>query len=238
MNKDRRTDPDTLARIDEDASMANLSQVLAHRLRGLVAGIEGYTDLLADTLDSSEQRELAMKIMEGAARIESILADLQLYSEDRQPAMLPLRVDEVLRGLLAPLPEEDAERVTVASEDGHAAATLLADPFLLRQALLVLIQNALEARRNEGEVRVVTTRSHDYVAFHVRNDGVIDVESPEETLFTPFYTTKAQNLGVGLSMALRIARLHGGTLELTENSAEEGTCFTLAVPESPAGTNA
>lgn len=221
---------DTTHSPPEDASLAHLSQVLAHRLRGLVAGIEGYTDLLADTLETADQRELAMKILEGAARIESVLADLQLYGELRDPAILPVDLRELTDELLAPLEPADARRVRVLVEgDEHR---LFADPVLLRQALIVLIQNALEASDDDGRVLVVLRADAADVCVDVRNDGTIDIEGAEEQVFVPFFTTKAQNLGVGLALARRIAELHGGSLRLTSNSLDDGICFTLTFPVS------
>ena len=214
---------------DNDESLAHLAEVLGHRLRGLVASIEGFTDLLADTLISREQRELALKILEGTSRIERVLADLQLYGEPLEPIMLPVRVDEILQDLLLPLDREDRSRIELDSSS--AGATMLSgDPFLLRQALLVLIQNALEATKKEGRIRVDARLDGSHVLIDVWNQGFIDVDRAGQIVFVPFYTTKAANLGVGLSIARRVARLHGGGVELTANSVPDGTRFTLSVP--------
>ncbi|MEX1055024.1 MAG: HAMP domain-containing sensor histidine kinase [Rhodothermales bacterium] len=214
---------------DNDESLAHLAQVLGHRLRGLVASIEGFTDLLTDTLISREQRELAMKILEGTSRIERVLADLQLYGELLEPIMLPVRVDEILQDLLLPL--DGRERSRIELDPFGAGATMLSgDPFLLRQALLVLIQNALDATRKEGRIRVDARLDGSMVFLEVWNEGVIGIERAGHAVFVPFYTTKAANLGVGLSIARRIARLHGGGVELTANSETEGTRFALSVP--------
>lgn len=218
--------------LPDETSVAHLALVLAHRLGGLVAGIEGYTDLLADTLVSAEQRELAMKILEGTARIESVLADLQVFGESRRPAMLPLRVGDLTRDLLSPLEDHDAGRVRLCVGENVASISFEADPFLLRQALLVLIQNALDASEPSSEVIVTAKFDDEQVYVDVRNEGTIDADGGEHLVFVPFYTTKAQNLGVGLSIALRIAKLHSGHLELTSNSPEDGTCFTLFIPRS------
>lgn len=213
-------------------SMAQLAQVLAHRLRGLVASIEGFTDLLTDTLVTRDQRELALKIMEGTSRIESVLADLQLYGESLEPVMLPVRVEEVLARLLTPLPESEQDRIKKFVDTGIGSRMLDADPFLVRQALLILTQNALDATRRGGavELHVGLADDEERIEFSLWNDGVIGVEHAERLVFAPFYTTKAHNLGVGLTIARRIAKLHGGSLELTGNSIEDGVQFSLFLP--------
>lgn len=213
-------------------AMAQLAQVLAHRLRGLVASIEGFTDLLTDSLVTRDQRELALKIMEGTARIESVLADLQLYGESLEPVMLPVHVDEVLSELLAPLSDTDRNRVQKIVASGVGRRMLSADPFLIRQALLILVQNALEATRRGGDVELRARQAEDreHIEIALWNDGVIGVEHAERLVFAPFYTTKAHNLGVGLTIARRIALLHGGSLDLTVNSVEDGIQFSLYLP--------
>lgn len=223
--------------LDRDASIAHLALVLAHRLRGLVAGIEGFTDLLSDTLMDEEQRELAMKIMEGTARIESVLADLQLYGEFFDPVMLPVRVDEVVRDLLVPLSDVDRDRVRIDVVEDASRSMMSADPFLLRQLLLILLQNGLEAGRAPAAVRLKIAAGDTSIRFEIWNEGEIATEDAATAVFAPFYTTKAHNLGVGLSIAQRIARLHAARVELVCNDREEGTCFafTLPAPGTDAG---
>ena len=214
--------------LENEEGLSHLSLILAHRLRGLVAGIEGFADLLTDTLVTREQRELALKIMEGTARIESVLADLQLYGELQDPTMLPVRVDDIFRDVLVPLAPADQARIEIRNE--VAGTILMADPFLIRQALLILIQNALDANRKAGSILLESRSTSASVHFDVWNGGVVEVDNAAHRVFVPFFTTKAQNLGVGLPIARRIARLHGGTVELTANSLEEGTRFTFTVP--------
>ncbi len=66
--------------------------------------------------------------------------------------------------------------------------------------------------------------------FNVSNQGTINLDEAANQVFKPFFTTKTQNLGIGLSMARRIAEAHGGTLYLAANDQIQGTCFTLELP--------
>ncbi len=214
-----------------ERALADLAHVLSHRLRGLVASIEGFTDLLADTLGSREQRDLALRIFEGAARIEHILADLHLYSRPIQPVTTPLGTDYLTGDLLSMLDEPDRSRIRV-EERSEGPQNVLVDPLLIRQALLVLVQNALDATARQGTVllRIVKNPWDDSVCFEVWNEGCIVIDRAAEQVFEPFFTTKAQNLGVGLSIARRIVEAHGGTLHLSSNHPDDGVCFSLCIP--------
>ena len=222
--------PDSPAthRLPDDERLGDFAQVLTHRIRNLLAGIEGFTDLLTDTLGSREQRELALRILESTARIEFVLDDLQYYSQPVRIATIPVRLQDVMDRLLATLDEDDRRRVTLDVEP--PCGTVLTDPSLLRQALLALIQNAFDATSPDKHAALHIASDTDTVRFTVSNQGTIDLDEAAHKVFAPFFTTKAQNLGIGLSMARRIAEAHGGTLYLTANDRLQGTCFTLELP--------
>ncbi|MFB3132395.1 MAG: sensor histidine kinase, partial [Rhodothermales bacterium] len=184
--------------------------------------------LLTDTLGSREQRELALRILESTTRIEFVLDDLQYYSQPVRIATIPVRLQDVMDRLLATLDEDDRHRVTLGVEQPRGA--VLADPDLLRQALLALIQNAFDATSPDKHAALHIAFDTDTVRFTVSNQGTIDLDEAAHKVFDPFFTTKAQNLGIGLSMARRIAEAHGGTLYLAANDRLQGTCFTLELP--------
>lgn len=204
-----------------DHALADMAEILAHRMRSLLGSIQGYTDLLTDTLATYEQREMAMRIFEGVAGLEGILAGLRRFADEPVAVCRPM----CPRALAEEMPVvvgERGPRVVVTAQD---VGSLKADRVLLRQALLLLLQNALDATR--GPVGLHLSRQPDGVTFHVSNDGDIEA-AVAERMFRPFYTTKAQHLGLGLPLAQRLAEAHGG--RLTWEPWEGETTFALFVP--------
>jgi two-component system, NtrC family, sensor histidine kinase HydH len=223
----RPDDPSTADAVPSRV-MEDMAQILAHRIRGLVMTIEGFTELLADTLPDRQQRELALRIFESASRIEHVLADLQTYAREQKPAFARTTLSWLLVELAAAIDEKHEARIdlVIPSENAH----LFVDTGLIRQALLVLVVNALEATAPSGHVHIGTEMtSEGRILFHVENDGVVN-DRVAESAFQPFFTTKAHNLGVGLNLAQRIARVHGGDVFLSRNDVDGGTCFTLDLP--------
>ena len=214
----------------DEPFLGDFAQVLTHRIRNLLAGIEGFTDLLTDTLGSREQRELALRILESTARIEFVLNDLLYYSKPVHMVTMPVYVQDVIDRLLATLDEDHLGYVTLDVEEPKSS--LMADPSLLRQALLALMQNAFEASPAGKQVvlRVSTDERRRAVCFNVWNEGVIPFDEAAQKVFEPFFTTKTENLGIGLSIARRIAEAHDGSLYLAANDQIQGTCFTLELP--------
>ncbi|BBM71958.1 hypothetical protein RmaAA338_08230 [Rhodothermus marinus] len=223
------TEKPTSAQETSDALLANLAQVLAHRLRGLITSIEGFTDLLADTLATPEQRELALRVFESTASIERILSELQWYSRPLHPmpGRRPLRT--LLQELLVMLEENEAARVALDLRLS-GRYQVRADVMLLRQALFMLLKNALEATGPAGVVQLRVLGEPRSLRFEVWNEGWMPPEVAEQ-IFVPFFTTKAQNLGIGLPIARRIAEAHGGTVYLANNDPDAGICMALILPQ-------
>lgn len=212
----------------DQAALRRMASILVHRLSGLTSAVAGYTDLLTDTLGTAEQRQMALRIFEGVAGIDRILADLQRFSRPLKPARRLVRLEEVTDGLAALLEEADWPRVQWAVE-APAACVLRVDALLLRQALLLLLQNALEATEPPVPVRFRAVLDACTVRFEVWNEGHIDLDDPAR-VFDPFFTTRARNLGVGLPLARGIARAHGGALHLSTDAAAQQICFALHLP--------
>lgn len=226
-----RTDPalSPTAQASYEQAIENLSGILAHRLRSFVSSIEGFADLLTVTLDSPDQRDMALRIFEGAAHIERILADLQHYSQRPEPVLQPILLGRFLDEVRTMIGEEADARVYITAA---AEGELYADPLLLRQALWMVLQNALDATDASAPVLLDVARRANTLQFEVWNEGLIEEAQPE-VIFQPFYTTKAQNLGVGLPLARRVVQAHGGDLWLAYTDPEEGTAFALTVPAAP-----
>ena len=109
-----------------------------------------------------------------------------------------------------------------------------ADANQLQQVLLNLLNNAREALGGRGEIRVSTALTADgRVRFSVTDDGPGIPPEIQPRIFVPFFTTKEEGTGLGLSVSYRIVRDHGGRLEVTSEPGA-GAAFTVDLPAAPA----
>ena len=152
------------------------------------------------------------------------------------PEPRPVRAGEVAAGLdalMAPaMAEAGVDYASVVSPSGLAFS---ADPELLEQALINLLKNALEAvRGRDGAAVRLGLRLEDSgeTAIVVEDNGPGLPQGDPETVFVPFFTTKAGGSGVGLTLARQIALAHGGQLTVAAN-APRGAVFELSLPERP-----
>ncbi len=209
-----------------EGDTAALASILAHRLRSIVAGVQGYAELLADLLPDHE-RPLALHILDGTASIERILKDLLCYGRHPEPVFFPVSLGALVAQtveVLGVAPER--VRVTQAPiEDDRVSV----DPVLFRQALLILLQNALEGSPEHTTVEVELTREAGRIGVHVANQTFHPVD-PLARLFDPFVTSKPDRLGLGLTLARRIATSHGGSLEAVHLGRLDSLRFSLIIP--------
>ncbi|MBT4601798.1 MAG: HAMP domain-containing histidine kinase [Bacteroidetes Order II. Incertae sedis bacterium] len=213
-------------------SFGDFTQVISHRIGSLLSSIEGYTDLVLSSLDQREDRENAFRILEGVSRIEGVLHDLKHYQESLSLETHPVEASALLSNLFAVLADSELERVKLDIQI-PPKSRLKVDSENVRQALLSVLRDAFEA----------TSRDHLPVSFsadilpgttHLRFRVYSPIPMADETIrtqiFKPFFTTKAANLGLGLTMARRIFRAHKGDVRLTSAAIEAGTEFTCTLP--------
>ncbi len=217
---------------EEQPTIATFAHVLGHRVRGLITSIEGFTDLLIPTLDDPDQRDLAFRILESTSRIEGILHDLQHYNDPIEAHFHKVPGNTISSDLKAVLSDSEIDRLSV---EEHVSETVFvrADETLIRQALMAILRNAYEAcDSSEDTVQLIVDGSVDgkHVTIKIQNPGLFSDMDARLRIFEPFYTTKASNLGLGLTLARRIARVHGGELSLTSDDLSEYTELTLTLP--------
>ena len=118
--------------------------------------------------------------------------------------------------------------------------TVWADAGMLRQVLMNLVKNAIEAQAqkivveaHQGDRSPDSTQNHSPLVFYIGNDGLPIPAENRQSLFVPFFTTKRSGSGIGLSLSRRMMILQGGMLELAEQSRQGcSVAFLLSIPSS------
>ena len=139
-------------------------------------------------------------------------------------------IRDALRGVL----EDEGYRVTTAGSGADATVPpMTIDRTLLRQAVLNLIKNGLEAVSQGGTLTVTTRRLDDTVEIAVTDTGPGISAEDKEKLFQPYSSTKVNGMGLGLSIVQEIVAEHGGTIRVEDN-APRGSRFVVELPVSRA----
>ena len=167
-------------------------------------------------------------------RLDHILEDFLQFARPREFQPRPVEVPTVLTKVLDLLEgEAERRRVTLRRELGPVPA-VSGDEERLRQVVMNLALNALDAVRNDGTVRVSCglekPESRD-VTIYVDDSGPGVPSAVRDRIFEPFFTTKAQGSGLGLSIVHAIVAQHGGSISI-DDAPEGGARFTLRLPRS------
>jgi signal transduction histidine kinase len=149
-----------------------------------------------------------------------------------QPTPLRPLIQDAVAAARAQLEGEVRAEVRVEVADGLDAVP--ADPRLLRQALVNLVLNGLQALGRAGEVRVRAARAEERgkptVLISVADSGPGIAASLRPRVFQPFFTTKAKGTGLGLAVVKRIAEGHGGSVAVADTPEGAGAEFRVTLP--------
>jgi signal transduction histidine kinase len=215
------------------SAVGELAAAVAHEVNNPLTGILGFSELLMTELpDADPRHDEAQIIRDEAVRARTIVKSLLEFARPRPPQRIPSSLNDLARSTLELIQfrATDAE-VRIVADYGEVPC-LEIDPDALKQVLLNLLNNAVDAMPDGGELRVSTLIQGDRVGVVVADVGVgMDAET-RGRIFVPFFSRRAGGgvgTGLGLTVSLQIIESHGGTIEV-ESSPNKGSVFTVWLP--------
>jgi signal transduction histidine kinase len=231
---------------DAEAQLRRLQSVgskVAHELKNPLASIKGLCQLVARTPESERTQERLAVAASEISRMETILNEYLSFSrplEDLRPETLD--VSAIARDVLDVLAgRADHAGVTMTLDGG--ATEVHGDARRLKEALINLVANAIEATPNGGTVALRMRTSGGAapgspgglgptVVLEVRDSGRGIAPEDLERLGTPFFTTRSNGTGLGVVLAQGVLHQHGGTLTYA-STLGQGTTATITLPVRP-----
>lgn len=226
---------DVIHQNDKLSSLGRMSASIAHELRNPLNAIKQYIDIMPKKLDQPKFMEKAMAILPSELiRLNKIIEGLLDYSKftDSEKEVLMLRriIDETVALLKVEFLNRRIRFTSNASDE-----LLLADPKQLKQILINLLINAIEALPEEGgEIEIVVTSTKNQVFIDVRDSGSGITPEALKMVFEPYYTTKKTGYGMGLAITKQLVEENNGTIEITSSS--KGTVVKLIYPKYEQGS--
>ncbi len=214
-------------------SLDRVARAVAHEIRNPVTAIGGLASrLLKKTPPATKAAQYLKRILESTTRLEQIVSQVQLYAYLPQPYRRPLPIKKWLGEILdqyQDLARRQGVRVRLQA-DGEDLVVQL-DPELMASALNNLIINALEAMPGGGELSLSLEANPEELHITIADTG--SGISPKDLpyLWDPFFTTKADRVGMSLAITKRIISEHNGTLEV-ESAPGRGTRIMICLPRT------
>jgi len=207
------------------ALIGQMTAVLAHEIRNALASIKGYAQLTDEKTPESDVRKPGLAaILTGSNRIERLVNKLLLFSKEEIYHTEPIAIVPFLReAALLALPSW-AGRVEI---DGDARLRVKADKEKLHRVIDNGIRNAIQAMGEMGVLTLSARKDGRWVVIRIEDTGtgIADEEMPR--LFTPFFTTKSDGTGLGLSYAEKVVKGMGGRIEITNRNNGTGAVLTI-----------
>jgi signal transduction histidine kinase len=223
---------------DRLSAMGEMAVELAHEIRNPLGGIELFASLLEKELPAeSDPRRWAENIRTGTRSLENIVSNMLHFANPLAPRLAPVDlhslVEETARFTEPIMRQRD---ITLVTRLAASSAVLQGDRELLKQMLLNLILNAMQAMPARGALEITTSidgPGGGALELRVRDTGLGIAPENLPRIFDPFFTTNKNGTGLGLSVVHQIVERHSGSIRVS-SEVGAGTTFTLLFPRERA----
>jgi signal transduction histidine kinase len=241
---------------DRLAALGQMAAGLAHEVKNPLGAIKGAAQLLSDPGDrgGAIEQEFVGIILEEVERLDRVVGSVLDYARPSRGELGAVDLNAVVRRTVTVLASDRAEDCEIVTELSEALPPVRADAEQLRQVLINLVKNAVQAMGGHGTVRVRTAThaeppaaigsppAGEWVEVSVRDAGPGIAPQVLKNLFVPFFTTKDRGTGLGLAISQRMVEDMGGRIEVVSHLGD-GATFTVLLPvglsaeNRPPGTN-
>ena len=241
------------------AALGELSAGVAHEIRNPLGVIKNSAEMLRDRIqDDVRRRELTGYIVEEVERLNKVVTNFLQFARPAEPNIETVDINDLLQYTISFLePQTESSGVTIDMELKPKLPSVLADPDQCRQVFLNLFMNAFQAMNGAGTIRVETrpassdpdddhavagsnrfspgdSAEHSYgagglieIAIADTGRGIGTEELPR--IFDPFFSTKDEGVGLGLSLVHKMIENNGGHIRVNSRPGE-GTEFVISLP--------
>jgi two-component system, sporulation sensor kinase E len=232
---ERRAKESRLRRAESLAALTTLTAGVAHEIKNPLASIGIHLQLMQKqlkgkkTIRAADMKQYLDIVGEEVDRLNMILVDYLMAVRPSDGRLEPADLNEVIKDITAFLQFELKEAGVELVLEFSEIPKVDLDGKSVKQALLNLVKNAIDAMPHGGTLWIGTSRHQDKVLVKIRDTGTGIPEELITKIFEPYYTTKDTSSGLGLTVVYKIMKEHRGEVSVSSR-AGEGTTFTLSFP--------
>ena len=230
--KDLRANQARLIQAEKLASMGQMAAGIAHEINNPLGVVLMYAHLLKEGLaEGAEGRADAERIIAEAERTQKIVRGILNFAREEKVERAPTDINALLRDTVSGiLGTSQNGKIRVEWSLDERLAPQNVDAGQLRQVFDNIVKNACEAMPGGGLLRLFTEDGEGEFTIRIADSGPGIPEENLPRMFSPFFTTKkvGAGTGLGLSVCYGIVKMHGGTIQAS-NNPEGGACFTVRI---------
>ena len=220
-----------MSRAEHFATLGEMATGLAHEIRNPLAGIAGVIEIISRDLPStSPAREVVKDVRQEIARINHIVTDLLQTARPHPPKVGKSDLNVTIEhAVMLARQQALARGVEISLQKEPSLPEVEHDSDQIHQVMLNLLLNALQAIDRKGKVEVKLSLKNAAAVVEVIDNGRGIPSENLPNIFRPFYTTKGDGTGLGLSLARRIVEDHQGRIDVA-STVGKGTTFAVVLP--------
>ncbi|MEO0071405.1 MAG: ATP-binding protein [candidate division WOR-3 bacterium] len=220
-----------LRHADRLATIGQLAAGVAHELNEPLSNILGFAQLAQKVPNIPPQATQDIeRIVQAVLHAREIVSKLMTFARQKPPLFTEVNLNQLINEGLYFLASRCAKSgIELIRDLTPDLPEIIADPGQLYQVLVNLVVNAIQAMPNGGRLRVATMVRDETVSLIVEDSGVGMTEKEKSQIFVPFYTTKPEGTGLGLSVVYGIVTAHGGSIKV-ESEPGKGSRFEVLLP--------
>ncbi|HET9407532.1 MAG TPA: ATP-binding protein [Candidatus Sulfotelmatobacter sp.] len=222
-----------MSRAEHFATLGELATGLAHEIRNPLAGIAGVIEIIGRDLPAtSPARAVVKDVRQEIARINQIVADLLKTARPHPPRVRKSDLNTTVEhAVMLGRQQATAKSIEIILKKDPTLPEVEHDSDQIHQVLLNLLLNAMQAIDGSGKITVSLRREWQFAVVEVSDTGRGIAAEHLPSIFRPFFTTKGEGTGLGLSLARRIVEDHHGKVEVS-SKVGQGSTFSVKLPVS------
>ena len=232
-----RSQHEALLKSERLATIGRMTSLITHELRNPLSSINLNAEMLMDSLhergidpDDPDVMPQLETIIDEVDHLRDITEEYLVYARLPSPDLDATRLDEIVQSLVDfHIWEWNQDGIDIELTIDDEPIEILGDANQLRQALLNIVKNAVDASEPDDCVEISARRGDDEATVTIRDHGEGMDEETRQRLFEPFFTTKSSGTGLGLPMTREIVEQHRGSISV-DTTPDEGTTFIVSLP--------
>ncbi len=212
-------------------SLGQLVAGIAHEIRNPLTSIQAFVELIPNKYENRQFREeVSTFVPQEINRLNTLLNHLLDYAKPQEPRKEIFSLERCFNSVLTLFQLQLDQRRIIFKKNVNAEHFVYADYGQIKQVLVNVLLNAMEAIEAEGEITITSHKNQDQVYLQIDDNGVGIDEDQLKMVFETFYTNKKAGTGLGLSLSLQYMKENNGDLWI-ESEKDQGTKVTLVLPE-------